>query len=446
MKAFINQSDSYRKRQEQPAFKMEPKHQYHPTYFIMKYHMSLSLLLFLIAFSLEAQSQIISQWRGQNRDGIYPGNNLLKIWPEEGPRMLWLTEDIGNGYGSPSITGDKLFINGEIDSISHVFAFDLNGKMIWKSSNGPEFFGAGFSAGFPGARSTPTVYNNFIYVCSGLGRIACFEVETGKEKWAVDMVHDLGGKLNMFGYSESLLVDEKNVYCFPGGSETNIAALDKLTGKTVWTSKALGDPVSFCSPFIIDIPVRSMLVTLSHEYLLGLQLLNGELLWSHKEDSVKREGEYCNTPVYANGFIYGASGVEKGSGAYKLELSPDGKKIREVWRNGNVKNAMGGFVKIDDRLFCTSKDNKLKCLDVKTGIVTDSIGNLRGSIIYADKQLYCYSDNGNMNLIKLTANTMEVVSKFRIRKGSREHFSHPAISNGVLYVRHGNALMAYEIK
>ena len=412
----------------------------------MKVQLILFLLLLLTAFSQNSHSQTIAQWRGQNRDGIYPGNKLLKSWPETGPRLLWSTEEIGNGYGSPAITGDKLFINGEKDSVSHVFAFDLAGKLIWKSPNGPEFFGTDFSAGFPGARSTPTVDNDLVYVCSGLGRIACFEAATGKERWAVNMVTDLGGKINMFGYSESLLVDEKNVYCFPGGNETNIAAVDKLTGKTVWTSKAMGDKVSFCSPFIIRLPGQEILVTLSREYLMGLQLADGKLLWSHKEDSVKLEGEYCNTPIYANGFIYGVSGVEKGSGAYKLELSPDGKKIKEVWRNTNVKNAMGGFIKIDNHLFSTSKDNKLKRLDVNTGMVTDSIGNLRGSLISANNQLYCYNDNGNMNLIGLTGNNMKVISRFRIGKGTKEHFSHPVISNGILYIRHGKALMAYKIK
>lgn len=415
-------------------------------YFSMKYPLFLSILLSIIACSQNVHSQNIAQWRGQNRDGIYPGNNLLKIWPEVGPKLLWLAEEIGNGYGSPAITDDKLFINGETDSISQVFAFNLDGKLIWKTPNGPEFFGNGFSASFPGSRSTPTVYDNLVYICSGMGRIACIEAATGKEKWTVNMVNDLGGKLNMFGYSESLLVDEKNVYCFPGGRETNIAALDKFTGKTIWTSKALGDSVSFCSPIIIHLPARSLLVTLSREYLMGLELSTGKLLWSFREDSVKREGEYCNTPIFAHGCIYGVSGVEKGTGAYKLELSPDGKTIKEVWRNTRVKNAMGGFVKIDDQLYSTSKDNKLKCVDVKSGNVTDSIGNLRGTVIYADNQLYCYSDNGNVNLIKLFGTKMEVVSKFKIGKGTKEHFSHPVISNGVLYIRHGKALMAYQIK
>jgi len=406
----------------------------------------LLILAFLILFAPCSYGQSISQWRGTNRDGIYPDKNLLKVWPEAGPKLQWSTEEIGAGFSSPVITGDKLYINGEINQVATIFAFDLNGKLLWKYANGPEFFGEGYSANFPGARSAPTVYDGLIYVSSGMGRIACLEDATGNEKWAVDLVKDLGGKLNYFGYSESLLVDERLVYCYPGGDETNFVALDKLTGKMVWKSKAMGDPVAFCSPIMIRLPERNVLATVSHNYLIGLDARNGELLWSFHEDSVKQEGDYCNTPIYADGFIYDVSGIEKGTGAYKLQLSPDGKSIKEIWRNSRVKNAMGGIVKIGDHLFCTSDDKKLKCLDLKSGMVIDSLSNMRGTLISADDHLYYYTDNGYMNLIKGIGSKLEVVSKFKIDKGTKEHFSHPVIANGVLYVRHGNALMAYAIK
>jgi len=412
----------------------------------MKSNLLILIFAFFFNFVTNSYGQSISQWRGTNRDGIYPDKNLLKIWPEAGPKLLWLTEEIGNGYSSPVIAEGKLYINGEIDSISHVFAFDQNGKLIWKTPNGKEFFGEGYSANFPGARSAPTVYNDLIYVCSGLGRIACLEAATGKERWTVNMVRDLGGKLNMFGYSESLLVDETKVYCYPGGSESNVVALDRFTGKVVWTSKALGDAVSFCSPVIIKLPELNVLVNLSREYLMGLDAKNGELLWSLKEDSVKLEGEYCNTPIYADGFIYEISGVEKGSGAFKLELSPDGKSIKRIWKNDKVKNPMGGFVKFGDRIYATSEDKKLKVLDTQTGQVVETLSGMKGSLIAADNLLFCYTDNGYVNLIKGIGSKLEVVSKFKIEKGTKEHFSHPVIANGVLYVRHGNALMAYQIK
>ena len=179
---------------------------------------------------------------------------------------------------------------------------------------------------------------------------------------------------------------------------------------------------------------------------MGLDASNGKLLWSFHEDSVKLEGTYTNTPIYNNGFIYGVSGVKEGTGAYKLKLSEDGKSISEVWRNSDVKNETGGFIVKDDRLYVTSKDKKLRALDTETGLVVDSLRGPRGSLIYADNCLYCYSDNGNVELISLQDKKPESISRFRMKKGSKEHLAHPIIHDGVLYIRHGNVMQAYRIK
>jgi outer membrane protein assembly factor BamB len=399
----------------------------------------------LISACSSDKSQKVAQWCGTNRDGVYHETNLLKTWPAGGPKLLWETEIIGKGYGSPVATDKAVYVNGEIDSISHLFAFDLNGKLLWKAPNGPEFFGKGFPAGFPGARSTPTVFGQRAYVLSGLGRLACIDIKTGKEVWSKHMVNDFGGKMNEFGYSESLLVDEKLVYCFAGGTDSNVVALDRFTGNVVWSSKALSDQVAFTSPIMISLPERNMFVTISNNYFFALDAKNGELLWITK-DTVKYDGDYCNTPIYSGGFIYGISGIEKIGGAHKMALAADGKSVNEVWRNSDVLNEMGGFVKVEDRIYTTTEEKKLMCLDTQTGAVVDTLSGQRGTLIYADKQLYCYGDNGNMNLIDISSPKMKLVSKFKIEKGDKEHLAHPAISNGVLYIRHGKALMAYQIK
>jgi hypothetical protein len=161
---------------------------------------------------------------------------------------------------------------------------------------------------------------------------------------------------------------------------------------------------------------------------------------------VKLEGEHCNTPVYSNGFITSISGDENGNGAYQIQLSADGKSIKEVWRNGKVRNSLGGLVKIGDRIYSTSDDKKLKVLDAKTGQIVETLNGMKGNLISADDLLFCYTDNGYVNLISGIGTKLQVVSKFKITKGEKEHFAHPVIANGVLYIRHGNALMAYLIK
>jgi outer membrane protein assembly factor BamB len=218
-----------------------------------------TIILLFAAFA--AQSQPIAQFRGVNRDGIYNETGLLASWPAEGPKLLWETEAIGHGYGSPVVYNNKLYVNGEIDTVAHLFAFDLSGKLLWKTPNGREFNGDGFSAGFPGSRTTPTIYEGLVYISSGLGRMACIDAETGKELWTKHLVTDFGGSLNYFGYSESLLVDGKFVYCYPGGEASNVVCLDRFTGNLVWSSKGIGQKAAFCSPMLINLPQRKLFVT-----------------------------------------------------------------------------------------------------------------------------------------------------------------------------------------
>ncbi|MBP7507558.1 MAG: PQQ-binding-like beta-propeller repeat protein [Prolixibacteraceae bacterium] len=411
----------------------------------MKYLYAFLFAVILISTGCTEKNQKIAQWRGINRDGIYSEKGLLNEWPSGGPQLLWETDTVGNGYSSPVIYDDKLYINGENDSVSYLFAFDLKGNLLWKAPNGPEFTGVEFSAGFPGARSTPTIYKGLAYISSGLGRIACIEIKTGKEVWSKHMVNDLKGELNYFGYCESLLIDGNVLFCFPGGKESNVVCLDRLTGNAIWTSKALADNVAFTSPILIKLKERNLFVTMSKNNLFALDATDGKLLWSFPEDSVKFEGAYCNTPLYENGYLYNVSGVEKGSGTYKLKISPNGESYSVEWKNQRVRNEMGGFIKLGDSLYVASDDKKIKLLDANTGIVVDSLRNIRGNLIFADGKFYCYSDNGNIDLIRLINGKLSSVSKFKIDKGTKEHLAHIVIHKGVLYVRHGKSLQAFKI-
>src|SRR4051812_3870862 len=50
------------------------------------------------------------QWRGPKRDGISQEKGLLKEWPKDGPKLMWQVKDLGSGYSTPSIVGDRLYV------------------------------------------------------------------------------------------------------------------------------------------------------------------------------------------------------------------------------------------------------------------------------------------------------------------------------------------------
>jgi hypothetical protein len=70
----------------------------------------------------------------------------------------------------------------------------------------------------------------------------------------------------------------------------------------------------------------------------------------------------------------------------------------------------------------------------------------KGSIICADRMLYCYSEKGTLALVEPRHDHMKLISSFKITKGMGEHWAHPVVCNGRLYIRHGDVLMAFDIK
>jgi len=61
--------------------------------------------------------------------------------------------------------------------------------------------------------------------------------------------------------------------------------------------------------------------------------------------------------------------------------------------------------------------------------------------------LYFYEEKrGNLALVKPNQQKMDIISSFRIQEGQGPHWSHPVINKGILYIRHGEVLMAYNIK
>lgn len=391
-----------------------------------------------LLISTKNSAQQVLEFRGSDRTGKYNETNLLKKWPESGPNLLWENCEMGNGYGSPIITDKNIYILGEIDTLCYLFALDLSGKQIWKSKIGPEWI-----LNYPGARTTPTLVGDLLYVSTGMGTVACFESTTGKEKWSVDMVKDLNGKNVRFGYSECLLIDDNKVFCMPGGTDTNIVALDRFTGKIIWISKGLGQIPTYCSPVLIKLAQKNIIVTFSQKALLGIDVKDGKLLWWHEQEG---NGDvHVNTPLFENGFIYYITG--DGNGAVKLKLSDDGNSITKIWSNKRSDNLMGGFIKINDFIYTSGYEKRYYYTeDEKAGNLLDSIKFDRGAIIYADGMLYLYNEKGHMGLFKPNGAKMELESSFMVTKGTKAHYAHPVICKGILYIRHGKSLLAYDIK
>ncbi len=173
---------------------------------------------------------------------------------------------------------------------------------------------------------------------------------------------------------------------------------------------------------------------------------DGALLSCFRLEYISYGNEHCNSVVHQEGYIYFVHFKEDGQGTVKLLLSEDGENLTEVWRNPQVTNVFEGLVVCDNRLYTTMENKKLLSLDTETGRIRHSVRAESGGIVYADHKLIIYGHNGRVQLFNLINGIPELSSEMRIRDGSGPHFSFPVIADGVMYIRRGDALMAYAIR
>ncbi len=397
----------------------------------------LSLIVMLFAYGW-ANAQFESQFRGINRDGVYSEKGLIKQWPVDGPKILWHFDELGKGFTSAVVYNDKIISSGMLESIGYVFCLDLKGKLIWKTAYGTEW-----TESWPGCRSTPTVFDNKIYVVSSFGMAVCINVMDGKILWSNDLNKTFGATPPKWGIVESpLIVDDKVIFT-TGGPTQNMVALNRLDGKTIWTSPGAGELTAYCSPLLIYHKEKKIICTLTANSVLGIDAVSGKVLWLYPKKNTW--SVHANTPLYYDGHIYVVSGY--GSGGIMLKLADDGNSVTQAWTNTSLDNQMGGVVLLNGNLYGSGQDNKTwQCIDWKTGILkyqTNALG--KGVTIANEGLLYCYSDKGDLALVKPTETAFEIISKIKITLGADYHWAHPVIKDKILYVRHGNAMIAYSL-
>lgn len=379
------------------------------------------------------------QFRGPTRDGHSPETGLMKKWPDGGPKELWSFEDLGKGYSSVSVADGLVYVTGMVGSDGILFAFDLSGDLKWKVNYGPEWTGDR-----PGTRTIPTIDGERLYLMSGTGRIDCRNAKTGKPIWHRDTLEEFKGKNIRWGIAESVLIENEKVICTPGGQDATVVALDKMNGKTIWTTKGLSENSAYCAPAVIDRGPNRIILTMVQQSIVGIDMKTGVLLW--KQPNKVSYDISAVTPAYEKGMMYVSNGYRHGG--HMFELSADGTSSTKKWSEKTLDVHHGGVMLIDGNIHGASTGGTWTCIELATGDVkfTDKLVG-KGSVIYVEGLLYCYGErNGDVGLVKIKPAGYEMVSSFRITKGAKEHWAHPVISDGRLYIRHGNALMCYDIK
>jgi outer membrane protein assembly factor BamB len=384
------------------------------------------------------------QFRGPQRDGVSYETNLLKSWPEGGPKRLWLSTNLGAGYSGPAIVGEKIYILGQRADAQWLLCLDAkDGKELWATRLGEPYkneFG-------DGPRGTPTVRDGLVFGLGANGELLCADAATGKERWRTNLTN-FGGTVPGWGYSESPLVDGARVMVTPGGEKGAVVALDIKTGQPVWQSKAFIDEAQYTSLMTLEKGGVRQYISGNRERVAGLAADDGRLLWQQKFHSGVVVSQ---SPIVSGDQIYMVAAGGTGCKAVKLTAS-DAAEV--VYANKVMKNLPGGVVLFDGHLYGYSDSIGWVCQNWETGDeVWSSKALEKGTVTIADGMMYCLTeDKGLVALAEASPKGWKEHSRFVLAPQSEHRalkakvWAPPVIAHGRLYLRDQENLWCFKTR
>ena len=400
-----------------------------------------ALILATVAIHAQSTSFDWPQWRGPERNGISKETGLLKEWPRAGPPLAWSASMLGAGYGSVAVVGTRVWVQGMRNNQSVVTSLNrADGKVAWVRIIGP----AAENDRGSGPRGTPSVDGDRLYALTENGDLACLRVADGSVVWQRNILKEFGGNNIGWLISESPLVDGDLVIVTPGGRSNGMVALDKMSGKTVWTTKELGDDAGYASPIAADVQGVRTVMTLTSKAAVGVRVSDGKLMWRYTP--VANTTANITTPVYSDNKVFVTSAYGTGGALLGLRASGQDVKAQEIYFTRDMQNHHGGVVLVNGYLYGFN-NSILTSLEFTTGKMMwrdRSVG--KGSIAYADGNLYLLSEDNVVGLAEATPTGYREKGRFTIADQGLPSWSHPAVSGGRLFIRNQGTLAAYDVR
>ncbi len=375
---------------------------------------------------------------GPNRDGHSPDTGLLRQWADDGPPLLWKIDDIGPGWSSVAVSDGCVYTTGNANEKQMLICLGLDGRERWRVEQGPKCD----HRKYPGARSTPTVDGERIYVTGGSGLVTCHMKTDGRIVWQRDMKTEMGGKVGGWRYAESVLILDDLAIVTPGGNHA-IVALDKQTGEDVWQSDATAT-AGYSSCIAISEGKDTAIVNGSQSGLLVVDAKTGQLL--HLHEFAVRNTANVPTPAYADGMLFWAVGYGKGSLCLNVAHDARGWSFEEAWRNTDLNCHPGNYVVADGKVFGRAKGG-FACVDLKTGETLWRDRVRGGQVCWGDGLLYVLADSGGrVSLVDPNADEEARIKGSFSVEGEGSSWAHPVVIGGRMIIRYDTNLYCFDVK
>src|SRR6185295_13802459 len=259
--------------------------------------------------------------------------------------VIWKT-DLPQGYSSPIVHGDRIYLTGFRDGKLLSLAIErATGKVLWEREAPRDRREKLDSRNHPASPSAATDGERVFFFFPDYGLLA-YDV-SGKELWR----HPLGPFNNVYGMGASpIVLDDVVVLNCDQSIGSFIAAFDKKTGRERWRTPRVEARSGHSTPVVYTPPGGRPQIVVPGSFLLSAyDPRDGKRLWWVGGLSF----ELKSTPVISGDTLYinGFGSPENQPGA-KIAIAPtsevfaasdankDGKLSMEELPTAHIKNAL----------------------------------------------------------------------------------------------------------
>lgn len=389
-----------------------------------------------VALTFDMLKRQHNTFRGVFGQGISYMNNIPVEWDgRNGKNILWKTEIPKQGYNSPVLWGDKLFLSGADEASRIVYCLDRNsGKILWER----------VVSGIPGSPSEPpdvtddtgfaapslAVDGKGVYAIFATGDIIAFNLN-GDKLWA----KNLGVPDNHYGHSSSLMVwDNKVIVQYDTNKSGRLIALNSTDGSTVWDVNRK-NKISWASPVLMFHNGKYQIITTSDPLVAGHDLATGNELWSLN----CMMGEVGASVAIADGIIFAANEYAR------LAAIQPGSNPSIIWEENEYLPEASSPVAYQGLLYIATSYGVIACYDIKTGEKHwehEAAKGFYSSPVYVEGKIYIIDMGGKMLIFKASSEKNIIGEPELGEKG----YATPAFSDGRIYLRGEKSMFCIGVK
>ena len=442
-----------------------------------RYTPPIAAFVALSAVAAAAHGENWPQFRGPGSLGVSSGKATPEKWDmTSGDNVKWSTAIPGLGLSSPVIWGDRIYLTtavpqsgeatlkvglyGDIQPVKdetpqswRVICIDREtGRIVWDKEA---------TAGVPKIKRHPkcshanaTAATDGKYVVANFGAegVYCFTTD-GELKWKKDLGPIDSGyfavKTAQWGFGGSPIIhDGKLILQIDVQENSFIGAFDVSDGRELWRTPRADVP-TWSTPAIYRAGGKTAIAVNGWKHAGGYELEAGKEIWK-----IKIGGDIpVPTPIVADGLVYITNGHGGMRPVFAVKATAEGditpKSVDEpgehiAWWTDRRGNYMQTPLVIDGLLYLCFDNGLLSVLDAKTGaekykqrLGTGQSG-FTSSGVACGKRLYFTSEEGVTYVVEAGPEYKQLA----VNNLFENVMATPAISDGVIYIRGENRLIA----